>query len=87
MLSKWRSAGLSATVAALALAAIGSGAAFAADKPTVYVIAPSLTGPVRLLEHDVSVPIPGQAVADRKASLSAADYDCVYVCAHGFSPI
>src|SRR6516165_10532939 len=51
------------------------------------VIAPCLTGPVRLLEHDVSVPMPGQAVADRKASLSAAYDDCVYVCAHGFSPI
>jgi len=52
MLSKWRSAGLSATVAALALAASGSGAAFAADKPTVYVIAPSLTDPFWITEQN-----------------------------------
>jgi simple sugar transport system substrate-binding protein len=53
MLSNWRrTAGLAVATATLALAAIGGGTALAADKPTVYIIAPSLTDPFWITEQN-----------------------------------
>ena len=43
------------------------------------VAAPSLGGTPRLLEHDVSIPMPGKTVAERKSGLSAANDDSVYI--------
>src|ERR1700730_6915477 len=52
MLSNWRTVGLGVATATLALAAIGGATALAADKPTVYVIAPSLTDPFWITEQN-----------------------------------
>src|SRR5258708_847825 len=53
MLSNWRrTAGLAVATATLVLAAIGGGTALAADKPTVYIIAPSLTDPFWITEQN-----------------------------------
>src|SRR5579871_4079130 len=52
MLGKWRKKGLSAAATLLTLSVIGGGAALAADKPTVYVIAPSLTDPFWITEQN-----------------------------------
>jgi len=47
-----KSLGLGVAAAALALAAFTGGAALAADKPTVYIIAPSLTDPFWITEQN-----------------------------------
>jgi len=49
---KTRGLGLRLATAALALAAFGSGATFAQDKPTIYVIAPSLTDPFWITQQN-----------------------------------
>jgi ABC-type sugar transport system substrate-binding protein len=55
MMTSWKKTcgfGISLTAAALALSALGGGAALGADKPTVYVIAPSLTDPFWITEQN-----------------------------------
>ena len=49
---KTRGLGMSSAAAMLALATVGAGSALAADKPTVYVIAPSLTDPFWITEQN-----------------------------------
>jgi simple sugar transport system substrate-binding protein len=51
-LQRIRGLGLCVATAALALSAIGGGAAFAQDKPTFYIIAPSLTDPFWITEQN-----------------------------------
>jgi simple sugar transport system substrate-binding protein len=55
MLINWRKTrrlGLGLATAALALVAVGRGAAVAQDRPTVYVIAPSLTDPFWITQQN-----------------------------------
>ena len=47
-----RASAIGMATAALALAAVSGGAAVAQDKPTVYVIAPSLTDPFWITEQN-----------------------------------
>src|SRR5881275_1797383 len=52
MTTHWTRLGATLPLAALALAALCAGAARAQDKPTVYVIAPSLTDPFWITEQN-----------------------------------
>ena len=55
MTTQWRktaSLGLSFATAAMVFAAVGASAALAADKPTVYIIAPSLTDPFWITQQN-----------------------------------
>src|SRR5439155_26269395 len=52
MTNDWTRLGAALPMAAVALAALCAGAAIAQDKPTVYVIAPSLTDPFWITEQN-----------------------------------